>query len=86
MILHDDFRIAILAWFVHERSACYMPLQTARHPGRKYTGRERSRGWYLVSVQLVTLTHLLKDGAYQFKGIFAPVYGYAGNVDLNKHY
>ena len=28
----------------------------------------------------------LKDGAYQFKGIFAPVYDYAGYVDLNKHY
>ena len=28
-----------------------MPLETARHPGRKCTGHERSRGWYLVSVQ-----------------------------------
>ena len=28
----------------------------------------------------------LKDGAYQFKGIFAPVYDYTGYVDLNKHY
>jgi len=33
-----------------------MPLETARHPGRKCTGHERSRSWYLVSVQLVTLT------------------------------
>ena len=32
----------------------HMPLETARHPGRKCTGHERSRGWYLVSVQLVT--------------------------------
>ena len=32
----------------------YMPLETARHPGRKLTGHELSRGWYLVSVQLVT--------------------------------
>ena len=34
-----------------------MPLETARHPGRKRTGHERSRGWYLVSVQLVTERH-----------------------------
>ena len=27
-----------------------------------------------------------KDSAYLFKGIFAPVYDYAGNVDLNKRY
>ena len=26
-------------------------VSTARHPGRKFTGHERSRGWYLVSVQ-----------------------------------
>ena len=31
-------------------------------------------------------TQLLTDGAYQFKGIFAPVYDYAGNADLNKPY
>ena len=35
---------------------------------------------------LKTLNRLLKDGAYKFKGIFASVYEYAGNVDLNKHY
>ena len=28
----------------------------------------------------------LKDDAYLFKGIFAPAYDYAGNVDLNKRY
>ena len=28
----------------------------------------------------------LKDGAYYFNGIFAPVYDYAGNVDLDKCY
>ena len=33
-----------------------MPLETAFHPGRKCTGHEPSRGWYLVSVQLVTPT------------------------------
>ena len=33
-----------------------MPLERARHPGQKCTGHERSRGWYLVSVQLVTPT------------------------------
>ena len=33
-----------------------MPLERARHPGRKCTGHERLRGWYLVSVQLVTPT------------------------------
>ena len=27
-----------------------------------------------------------KDGAYLFKDIFAPVYDYAGNVDLDKYY
>ena len=32
----------------------HMPLEKARHPGRKRTGHELSRGWYLVSVQLVT--------------------------------
>ena len=31
----------------------HMPLETARHPGRKCTGHERSRSWYLVSIQLV---------------------------------
>ena len=31
----------------------YMLLETARHPGRKCTGHERSRSWYLVSIQLV---------------------------------
>ena len=29
-----------------------MPLETARRPGRKCTGHERSRSWYLVSIQL----------------------------------
>ena len=33
-----------------------MPLETARHLGRKCTGHKRLRGWYLVSVQLVTPT------------------------------
>ena len=28
----------------------------------------------------------LKEGAHKFKGNFAPVYDYAGNVDLNKCY
>ena len=28
----------------------------------------------------------VKDGAYEFNGIFAPVYDYAGNVDLGKCY
>ena len=27
-----------------------------------------------------------QDGTYQFKDIFAPVYDYAGHVDLNKCY
>ena len=40
-----------------------MLLETARHPGRKCTGHERSRGWYPVSVQLVTPTSL-----YLFSG------------------
>ena len=53
------------AVFCEITSACFMiswpggidmPLETARHPGRKCTGHERSRGWYLVSVQLVTPT------------------------------
>ena len=43
-----------------------MPLETARHQGRKCTGHERSRGWYLVSVQLVTLTSL--TSFYLFSG------------------
>ena len=29
---------------------------------------------------------VFKDGASKFKGIFAPVYDYAGHVDLNKCY
>ena len=41
-----------------------MPLETARHQGRKCTGHERSRGWYLVSVQLaltsLTLFYLFR--------------------------
>ena len=36
----------------------HMPLETARHPGRKCTGHERSRSWYLVSIQLVTSFYL----------------------------
>ena len=36
----------------------YMPLETARHPGRKCTGHERCRGWYLVSIQLITSFNL----------------------------
>ena len=34
----------------------------------------------------VKLMLRVKDGAYQFKGIFALIYDYAGNVDLNKCY
>ena len=30
--------------------------------------------------------NLIKDGACRIKGIFAPVYDYARNVDLNKCY
>ena len=40
----------------HIGGSCDMLLETARHPSRKCTGHERSRGWYLVSLQLVTPT------------------------------
>ena len=43
----------------HSPEADYMPLETARHPGRKCTGHERSRGWYLVSVQPTLSAFLL---------------------------
>ena len=42
---------------VREKALNNMALEKARHPGRKRTGHERSRGWYLVSAQLVTGRH-----------------------------
>ena len=40
------------------KEIAHMPLERARHPGRKCTGHERSRSWYLVSIQLVTSFYL----------------------------
>ena len=51
--------------------------------------------WYFIYSELsvspyfglsILVTNHLKDCAYQFRGIFAPFYDYAGNVDLNKCY